>query len=76
MARTVGNTPSDELPKTFGLWSGLSIGWNTINVFGGMSFILFVGLSAGGMPTVLYGLYVILSSKKLRVKTDWRLAFI
>ncbi|OQD71528.1 hypothetical protein PENPOL_c001G10433 [Penicillium polonicum] len=38
---------SDELPKTFGLWSGLSIGWNTINVFGGMSFILFVGLSAG-----------------------------
>lgn len=49
---------SDELPKTFGLWSGLSIGWNTINVFGGMSFILFVGLSAGGMPTVLYGLYI------------------
>lgn len=49
---------ADELPKTFGLWSGLSIGWNTINVFGGMSFILVVGLSAGGMPTVLYGLYI------------------
>lgn len=49
---------SDELPKTFGLWSGLSIGWNTINVFGGMPFILFVGLPAGGIPTVLYVLYI------------------
>lgn len=66
MARAVENTPSDELPKTFGLWSGLSIGWNTMNVFSGMSFILFVDLSAGGMPTVLYGLYVIILSQKLR----------
>ncbi|KAK1853742.1 choline transport protein [Colletotrichum chrysophilum] len=48
-------TPSDHLPHTFGLWSGISIGWLTLNVFGGMSFILFVGLSAGGIPAILYG---------------------
>ncbi|CAI0648713.1 unnamed protein product [Colletotrichum noveboracense] len=46
---------SDHLPHTFGLWSGISIGRLTLNVFGGMSFILFVGLSAGGIPAILYG---------------------
>lgn len=45
-----------HLPQTFGLWSGISLGWLTLNVFGGMSFILFVGLSAGGLPAILYGL--------------------
>ncbi|KAK3618903.1 hypothetical protein LTR22_026194 [Elasticomyces elasticus] len=45
----------DNIPKTFGLWSGISLGWLTLNVFGGMSFIMFVGLSAGGIPTILYG---------------------
>ena len=48
--------PVGQLPHTFGLWSGISVGWLTLNVFGGMSFILFVGLSAGGIPTILYGL--------------------
>ncbi|KAH6685854.1 amino acid/polyamine transporter I, partial [Plectosphaerella plurivora] len=49
------DAPGDQLPHTFGLWSGISIGWLTMNVFGGMSFILFVGLSAGGIPAILYG---------------------
>lgn len=44
------------LEDTFGLWSAVSLGWLTLNVFGGMSFILFVGLSAGGLPVLLYGL--------------------
>lgn len=50
------DSQSKDLPKTFGLWSGISLGWQTLNVFGGMSFILSVGLSAGGFPTILYGL--------------------
>ncbi|KAH7009659.1 amino acid/polyamine transporter I [Ilyonectria destructans] len=45
----------DHLPHTFGLWSGISVGWLTLNVFGGLSFILFVSLSAGGIPALLYG---------------------
>ncbi|KAH8686262.1 hypothetical protein BGZ61DRAFT_479377 [Ilyonectria robusta] len=45
----------DHLPHTFGLWSGISVGWLTLNVFGGLSFILFVSLSAGGTPALLYG---------------------
>lgn len=44
-----------QLPRTFGLWSGISVGWLTINSFGGLSFILFVSLSAGGLPTLVYG---------------------
>lgn len=44
-----------ELPRTFGLWSGISVGWLTVNSFGGLSFILFVSLSAGGLPTLVYG---------------------
>lgn len=46
---------TNHMPKTFGLWSALSLGWLTLNAFGGMSFILFVGLNAGGIPTILYG---------------------
>ncbi|KAE8327938.1 amino acid/polyamine transporter I [Aspergillus sergii] len=42
-------------PPMFGLWSAISLGWLTLNVFGGMSFILFIGLTAGGMPAILYG---------------------
>lgn len=44
------------LEDTFGLWSAVSLGWLTLNVFGGLSFILFIGLSAGGLPVLLYGL--------------------
>lgn len=46
----------NALENTFGLWSAVSLGWLTLNVFGGLSFILFVGLSAGGLPVLLYGL--------------------
>tara|TARA_R110002060_G_scaffold24280_2_gene33005 strand:+ start:319 stop:486 length:168 start_codon:yes stop_codon:yes gene_type:complete len=46
----------EHIPHTFGLWGAVSLGWLTINVFGGMSFIIFFGLSAGGIPVVLYGL--------------------
>ena len=46
-------------PQLFGLWSAISLGWLTLNVFGGVSFIMFVGLSAGGLPAILYGLYVV-----------------
>ncbi|KAI9928663.1 hypothetical protein ASPWEDRAFT_168636 [Aspergillus wentii DTO 134E9] len=44
-----------EQKPTFGIWSAISLGWLTVNVFGGMSFIIFVGLSAGGLPALLYG---------------------
>jgi hypothetical protein len=47
-----------QVPSSFGLWSAISLGWLTLNAFGGISFILFVGLSAGGLPAILYGLYV------------------
>lgn len=45
-----------ENSQLFGLWSAISLGWLTLNVFGGTSFIMFVGLSAGGVPALLYGL--------------------
>ncbi|KAK9371393.1 choline transport protein [Lipomyces kononenkoae] len=48
-------TGNAHKPHTFGLWSAISLGWLTLNVFGGMSFILFVGLAAGGVPAILYG---------------------
>ncbi|GAM36589.1 hypothetical protein TCE0_018f05789 [Talaromyces pinophilus] len=41
--------------QLFGLWSAISLGWLTLNVFGGTSFIMFVGLNAGGVPALLYG---------------------
>ncbi|CEL05867.1 hypothetical protein ASPCAL06979 [Aspergillus calidoustus] len=44
-----------QVPSSFGLWSAISLGWLSLNAFGGMSFILFVGLSAGGLPAILYG---------------------
>lgn len=49
---------TEGLHQSFGLWSAISLGWLTLNVFGGMSFIIFFGLSAGGIPAILYGLYV------------------
>lgn len=50
------NMETERLHQTFGLWSAIGLGWLTLNVFGGMSFIIFFGLSAGGIPAVLYGL--------------------
>lgn len=47
---------NNNTPRLFGLWSAISLGWLTLNVFGGMSIIMFVGLSAGGIPAILYGL--------------------
>ncbi|CRG89732.1 Choline transport protein [Talaromyces islandicus] len=46
---------NNNTPKLFGLWSAISLGWLTLNVFGGMSIIMFVGLSAGGVPAIIYG---------------------
>ncbi|KAL4902152.1 amino acid/polyamine transporter I [Aspergillus multicolor] len=45
----------DQIPSSFGLWSAIGLGWLTLNAFGGISYILFVGLSAGGMPAIIYG---------------------
>ncbi|KAF5654042.1 choline transporter [Fusarium sp. NRRL 25303] len=55
MATQINSSQGQHLPHTFGLWSGISIGWLTINSFGGISFILFISLSAGGLPTLIYG---------------------
>ncbi|KAJ0414466.1 amino acid/polyamine transporter I [Aspergillus carlsbadensis] len=44
-----------QVESSFGLWSAISLGWLSLNAFGGISFILFVGLSAGGLPAILYG---------------------
>ncbi|KAM5349527.1 hypothetical protein ACJ41O_006032 [Fusarium nematophilum] len=55
MATSDLSKAEQELPRTFGLWSGISVGWLTINSFGGLSFILFVSLSAGGLPSLFYG---------------------
>ncbi|KAJ4050876.1 hypothetical protein NW756_003976 [Fusarium oxysporum] len=55
MATQINPSKGQHLPHTFGLWSGISIGWLTINSFGGISFILFISLSAGGLPTLVYG---------------------
>ncbi|SCO47912.1 uncharacterized protein FFMR_08884 [Fusarium fujikuroi] len=55
MTTQINPSQGQHLPHTFGLWSGISIGWLTINSFGGISFILFISLSAGGLPTLVYG---------------------
>ncbi|KAM6506660.1 hypothetical protein FSOLCH5_013635 [Fusarium solani] len=58
MAMASQKHETEGLHQSFGLWSAISLGWLTLNVFGGMSFIIFFGLSAGGIPAILYGLYV------------------
>ncbi|CAI6089038.1 unnamed protein product [Clonostachys chloroleuca] len=40
MSETEVLTTKTHLPSTFGLWSGISVGWLTVNAFGGLSFIL------------------------------------
>ncbi|KAE8343714.1 hypothetical protein BDV24DRAFT_149334 [Aspergillus arachidicola] len=47
--------PEAQSPHIFGLWSAIGLGWLTLNVFGGLSFIIVVGLPAGGVPVILYG---------------------
>ncbi|GKZ64478.1 hypothetical protein AnigIFM50267_005543 [Aspergillus niger] len=47
--------PRVESPQLFGLWSAIGLGWLTLNVFGTLSFIIVVGLPAGGVPVILYG---------------------
>ncbi|SCV36466.1 uncharacterized protein FFB14_06113 [Fusarium fujikuroi] len=55
MTTQIKPSQGQHLPHSFGLWSGISIGWLTINSFDGISFILFISLSAGGLPTLIYG---------------------
>ncbi|RAH67275.1 uncharacterized protein BO66DRAFT_441236 [Aspergillus aculeatinus CBS 121060] len=50
--------PETQSPHIFGLWSAIGLGWLTLNVFGTLSFIIVVGLPAGGVPVILYGLYI------------------
>ena len=45
-----------EPSHIFGLWSAIGLGWLTLNAFGTLSFIIVVGLPAGGIPVILYGL--------------------
>lgn len=45
-----------DLVRDFSLLGVLSLAWNCVNVFGGLSFIFVVGFSAGGLPAILYGL--------------------
>lgn len=45
-----------HLVREFSLLGTLSLAWNCVNVFGGLSFIFVVGFSAGGLPSIFYGL--------------------
>lgn len=52
-----GTAQEIHLVRGFGLWGVISISWNMVNIFGGMSMIFVVGFSAGGIPSIFYGLY-------------------
>ncbi|KAF9887187.1 hypothetical protein FE257_010441 [Aspergillus nanangensis] len=49
------NPTEPTLKRHFGIWSCLSVGLNTLNLFGGISFIITTAFSVGGIPAVLYG---------------------
>ncbi|KAM6522917.1 hypothetical protein FALCPG4_012530 [Fusarium falciforme] len=51
----VGTVEDVRLKRDFGTWGILSIAWNMVNIFGGMSYIFVVGFSAGGIPSIFYG---------------------
>ena len=51
MARDFG-----VMARDFGVMSLVSVSWNMVNVFGGLSYIFVVGFSAGGLPAIIYGL--------------------
>lgn len=44
-----------HMQRDFGIWGLISVSWNMVNVFGGLSYIVVVGFSAGGLPTIFYG---------------------
>ncbi|EXJ78179.1 hypothetical protein A1O3_09340 [Capronia epimyces CBS 606.96] len=45
----------NRLARDFSLLGVISLAWNCVNVFGGLSFIFVVGFSAGGLPAIFYG---------------------
>lgn len=57
ISNPTGTVEDVRLKRDFGTWGILSISWNMVNIFGGMSYIFVVGFSAGGIPTIFYGLY-------------------
>lgn len=52
----VGEMAETHLTRGFSIWGVLSVSWNIVNIFGGMSYIFVVGFSAGGLPAIFYGL--------------------
>ena len=52
------NAPPEEahMARDFSFLQVLIIGWNIMNVFGGLSYLFVVGFSAGGLPSIIYGL--------------------
>ncbi|KAI9729402.1 MAG: hypothetical protein M1834_006926 [Cirrosporium novae-zelandiae] len=44
-----------HLSRDFGILGLVSVAWNVINIFGGLSYIFVVGFSAGGLPSIFYG---------------------
>lgn len=70
----VGTVEDVRLKRDFGTWGILSIAWNMVNIFGGMSYIFVVGFSAGGIPSIFYGLYSILSILPAALDTQANLA--
>lgn len=57
ISNELGTVEDVRLKRDFGMWGILSIAWNMVNIFGGMSYIFVVGFSAGGIPSIFYGLY-------------------
>ena len=45
-----------HMKRNFSVTTLVSIGWNMVNVFGGLSYVFVIGFSAGGIPAILYGL--------------------
>lgn len=56
VSETMGEVMETKLSRGFGIWGVLSVSWNIVNIFGGMSYIFVVGFSAGGIPAIFYGL--------------------
>lgn len=57
ISNDVGDVQEVHMERGFGLWGLITLGWNIINIFGGLSLIFVVGFSAGGVPSIFYGLY-------------------
>lgn len=52
------NPGHGHLEREFSLLGVISVAWNTVNLFGGLSYIFVVGFSDGGLPAIVYGLCV------------------